>query len=64
MTQLRNFDLSVDEIKLIKSINQIKDNIEAIKINDPHSPRSGFLMKELRALEHQLENLRENTLIR
>ena len=64
MGGLRNFDLTVDEIRLVKSINQLRDALNTVQFNDPTSPRTKYLMKEIKNLEEKLEEVRENTLIR
>jgi len=62
--KLRNFDLSVDEIKLIKAINDIAESIEDMKRKNTEASRLGYFVKQLEELEEELEDLRENTLIR
>jgi hypothetical protein len=64
MKQLRNFDLTVEEIKLVKSINQLKDNLDRIQLKDPSSSRTQYLLQQMQSLEEKLEELRDNTLIR
>ena len=61
--RLRNFDLSVDEIKLMRSIQQMKKSVSDMEQVDPQSSRLGFYYREIKKLEKQLEELRENTLI-
>ncbi|MDJ0880299.1 MAG: hypothetical protein QNJ56_01505 [Gammaproteobacteria bacterium] len=62
--KLRNFDLSVDEIRLMKSINEMTQSVKNIERSDPNSPRAKFIRLEIEKLENQLEDLRDNTLIR
>lgn len=64
MSRLRNFDLTVEEIKLVKSINQLSGTLDKIQLKDPSSQRTQYLLKEMQRLEEKLEELRENTLIR
>jgi len=64
MSQLRNFDLTVEEIKLVQSINQLSGNLDKIQLKDPSSQRTQYLLQEMLRLEEKLEELRENTLIR
>ena len=62
--KLRNFDLSVDEIKLIKAINDITESIEDMKRKNTEASRLEYFAKQLKELKEELEDLRENTLIR
>jgi uncharacterized coiled-coil DUF342 family protein len=61
---LRNFDLSVDEIKLEKSIEQLVTSLSNIEHADPHSTRARYIRSEINKLKEKLEEIRENTLIR
>ena len=61
---LRNFDLTVEEIKLVKSIENLSNTVSNIERLDPHSKRAKIIRLEIRRQEEQLEDLRENTLIR
>jgi hypothetical protein len=61
---LRNFDLTVDEIKILRSINQLQSTLDNLQATDPRSPRVEFLQREISALEEKLEDIRDNTLIR
>ncbi|MCP4078256.1 MAG: hypothetical protein GY744_18980 [Gammaproteobacteria bacterium] len=60
---LRNFDLSVDEIRLIKSIDELKITVSRIEQLDPNSTRLKYIRLEIKNLNQQLEELRDNTLI-
>jgi len=62
--KLRNFDLTVEEIKIVKMIKELIENLERLSFDDPHSPRAKFFRKEIDTLEEKLEEIRENTLIR
>ena len=62
--KLRNFDLSVDEIKLEKSIEQLTTSLRNIERSDPHSPRAKYIRAEINNLQDKLDEIRENTLIR
>jgi hypothetical protein len=62
--RLRNFDLSVDEIRLVKTINEMTSSVKKIEQMEPNSPRAKFIRLEIKKLEDQLEDLRDNTLIR
>ncbi len=62
--RLRNFDLSVDEIRLVKTITEMTNSVKKIEQMDPNSPRAKFIRLEIQKLEDQLEDLRDNTLIR
>ena len=62
--RLRNFDLTVDEIKLVRMIEQLIEGFEKLKFDDPLSPRADFFRSEIDKLEQKLEEIRENTLIK
>jgi uncharacterized protein Yka (UPF0111/DUF47 family) len=62
--RLRNFDLSVDEIRLVKTINEMTSSVKKIEQMDPGSSRAKFIRQEIKKLEDQLDDLRDNTLIR
>lgn len=61
---LRNFDLTVDEIRLTRTIDSMTTMVKHIEDLDPHSTRVKNIRSNIRALEEQLEDLRDNTLIR
>ena len=61
---LRNFDLSVDEIKIVRMMNELSEGLEKLVIKDPLSPRAEFFRIEIDKLEEKLEDLRDQTLIR
>ncbi len=61
---LRNFDLTVEEIKIVRMIKELIKNLEKLSFDDPDSPRAEFFRKEIDTLEEKLEEIRENTLIR
>jgi hypothetical protein len=61
---LRNFDLTVEEIKIVRMIKELIKNLEKLSFDDPLSPRAEFFRKEIDTLEEKLEEIRENTLIR
>ena len=62
--KLRNFDLTVDEIKLVRMIDDLIDGLEKLTFQDPLSPRAEFFRQEIDKLEEKLDQIRENTLIR
>jgi uncharacterized protein Yka (UPF0111/DUF47 family) len=62
--RLRNFDLSVDEIRLVKTISEMTTSVKKIEQMDPGSSRAKFIRQEIKKLEDQLDDLRDNTLIR
>jgi len=62
--KFRNFDLTVDEIKIVRMIKELIKNLERLSFDDPQSPRAEFFRKEIDTLEEKLEEIRENTLIR
>ncbi len=61
---LRNFDLSVEEIVIIKAIKKMTQSLEDIEFTDTQPERLNFFRNEIRKLEDELEEVRENTLIR
>jgi len=61
---LRNFDLSVDEIRLMKSIDEMSNTASRIEQLDPNSTRIKYIRLEIQKLNDQLDELRDNTLIR
>jgi len=62
--KLRNFDLSVEEIKIIKAIKDLTHSLEDIERKNPDPARMNFFRNEIGKLEEQLEEIRENTLLR
>jgi hypothetical protein len=62
--KLRNFDLTVDEIKIVKMMGELVEGLEKLTFDDPLSPRAEFFRKEIDRLEEKLEEIRDNTLIR
>ena len=62
--KLRNFNLTLDEIKIVRMVNELIENLENLEFNDPLSPRAKFFRGEIERLEEKLEEVRENTLIK
>ena len=62
--KLRNFDLTVEEIKIVKIMKELIKNLENLSFNDPLSPRADFFREEIDKLEEKLEEIRDNTLIK
>lgn len=62
--KLRNFDLSVDEIRVLKAIRDMTEALEDIKRKNVYPERLDFFRCEIRQLEDRLEEIRENTLLR
>ncbi len=62
--KLRNFDLTVDEIKIVKIMGELVEGLEKLTFGDPLSPRAEFFRSEIDRLESKLEQIRDNTLIR
>lgn len=62
--KLRNFDLTVEEIKIIKAIKEMTHSLEDIERKNTQPERLVFFRNEIKKLEDQLEEIRENTLIR
>ena len=63
-SKLRNFDLSVEEIRIMRAIKEMTDAFERISENNPDPARLDFYGYEIKKLEEQLDDIRENTLIR
>ena len=57
----RNFDLTVEEIKIME---ELIEGLEKLEFNDPLSPTAEFFRSEIDKLEEKLEQIRDNTLIR
>ena len=62
--KLRNFDLSVEEIRVLKAIKDMTQALEDTKLNNAYPERLEFFRSEIRQLEDQLEDIRDNTLLR
>jgi uncharacterized protein Yka (UPF0111/DUF47 family) len=62
--KLRNFDLTVEEIRIMRAIKEMTDAFERISENNPDPARLDFYGYEIKKLEEQLDDIRENTLIR
>jgi uncharacterized protein Yka (UPF0111/DUF47 family) len=62
--KLRNFDLSVEEIRIVRAIKEMTDAFERISENNPDPARLDFYGHEIKKLEEQLDEIRDNTLIR
>ena len=62
--KLRNFDLSVEEIRVLKAIKDMTHALQDIKRKNVYPERLEFFRCEIRQLEDQLEEIRENTLLR
>ena len=63
-SKLRNFDLTVEEIKIVRMIDELIAGLQKLEFDDPLSPRAEFFRKEIDKLEEKLEEIRDNTLIR
>lgn len=61
---LRNFGLSVEEIKIIKAIRELTQSLQDIEHRDNQPGRPDYFRHEISKLELQLDEIRENTLIR
>ena len=62
--KFRNYSLTVDEIKIVKMINNLVEGLDNLEFKDPLSPRAEFFRKEIETLEEKLEEVRSNTLIK
>jgi hypothetical protein len=61
---LRNFNLTVEEIKIVRMMKELGEGLEKLAFDDPLSPRAEFFRKEIDKLEEKLEEIRDHTLIR
>ncbi len=61
---LRNFNLTVEEIKIVRMIKELIEGLEKLNFDDPLSPRAEFFRSQIDKLEEKLEEVRDNTLIR
>jgi len=51
---LANFNLSIDETKLLKSLTRSQKLAKDLKANNPYSDRLSFIQKEITHLEAEL----------
>ena len=56
---LKNLSLAIDEIKLVRTINSIKDQVENGNAEQLESGRRRYLVSELRFLNKRLQAVRE-----
>ena len=63
-SNLRNFDLTVEEIRITRAIQEMTEAFERISQNNPDPARLDFYGDQIRKLEEQLDDIREHTLIR
>ena len=56
---LKNMSLAIDEIKLVRSINSINEQVEARGTAQLEADRRHYLITELRFLNKRLQALRE-----
>jgi len=62
--KLRNFDFSVEEIRILKTIRDMTQSLKNFELKNTQPARLEIFRNEIRRLEIQLEEIRENTLIR
>ena len=56
---LKNLSLAIDEIKLVRTINSIKNQVENGNAEQLESGRRHYLVSELRFLDKRLQAVRE-----
>ena len=56
---LKNLNLAIDEIKLVRSINSINEQIAVGDVAQLDSERRQYLLSELRFLNKRLQMVRE-----
>ena len=61
---LRNFDLTVEEIRVMRAIKELSRTLEKLESDEPTSSRIKFLRSEIDKLEERLDDIRDNTLTR
>lgn len=61
---LRNLNLTVDEIETIRMIKELTEGLEKLDFGDPLSDKAEFLRNEIDKLEVKLDQARNNTLDR
>ncbi len=62
--KLRNFDLTVEEIRVIKAIETMNKSLEDAERRKIDPARIRYFRAELEKLKEKLDEIRENTLIR
>lgn len=63
-SKLKNFNLTVEEIKIVKMIRKLVEDLENLDFEDTLSPQAEIFRKEIEKLEDKLEEVRDNTLIK
>ena len=63
-SNLRNFDLTVEEIRITRAIQEMTEAFERISQNNPDPARLDFYSDQIHKLEEQQDDIREHTLIR
>jgi hypothetical protein len=61
--KLGNFDLPVDEIRIIPAIKKMTETFAGISENSPDPVRLDYYGYQIRKSEEQLDPIRKNTLI-
>jgi hypothetical protein len=56
---LKNMRLAIDEIKLVRTINSISEQVDAKGAAQLESSRRSYLISELRFLNKRLQTVRE-----
>ena len=63
-SNLRNLNLTADEVEIIRMIKELSEGLETLDFGDPLSTKAEFLRGEIDKLEEKLDQARDNTLIR
>ena len=63
-SNIRNFDLTVDEIRLIRSIKDVSAALDSLMLRDPDSDRARYMYRQIDLLQTKLEELQQRSLIR
>ncbi len=61
---LRNFRLSVEEIKITRAIGELTQSLKNMESEQTQPERAEIFRNKIRTLEEELEEIRDNTLIR
>ena len=61
---LRNFRLSVEEIKITRAIEELTQSLKNMEREQTQPERLEIFRNKIRTLEEELEEIRDNTLIR
>lgn len=61
---LRNFDLSVEEIRIVRAIEDLEKALADLEQTNSSMDRLDYFRDQIQLLEEKLDDIREHTLIR